>query len=303
MRYDEEFLSADRETTIHMVTWKPTGTIKGVIQIVHGITENIMRYNEMAEYFNNQGYLIVGIDLLGHGLSTNNGKKKMYFGGVGSWEYAVSDIKQCFELTKQEYPNLPYTILGFSLGSFLVRTLFIEYPNICEQAIIIGTGQQASFKISLAQLIVKAEAKKHLDYESTAKINKLTFETYNKKFKPTRTKYDWLCSSTTAIDNYINDPLRGDYITIGLFREMLNGMKFTADINNLKKMNKETKLLFLSGSDDPVGEFTKGVHKAINDYKKAGLTNITYKIYPKLRHDILHEDNRYEIFQDILNWL
>lgn len=297
------FPSSDKQTNIHMVIWEPDDEVLGVVEIVHGVTEHIMRYEEFAEYLNSKGIAVVGIDLLGHGLSTNNGAKKMYFGGVGSWNYVVDDVDRCLVNAKEMYPDVPVTMLGFSLGSFVTRTHLIDRAGAVDAAVLVGTGQTSGLQIKLAQSVVKSETKKYGDNVATEKIRDLTFGTYNKKFAPNRTDYDWLCSSIEMLDKYIADPLRGGVMTVGLFREMLNGMAYTGEKRNIKKMNTGKPILLLSGSSDPVGDMGKGVMKAYKDFLSCGINDVTMRLYDNLRHDILHEDNRNNIYEDIYNWL
>lgn len=297
------FLSADNKTNIHMVIWEPENKPVGVVQIVHGVTEHIMRYEEMADFFTDRDVAVVGIDLLGHGLSTNNGEKKMYFGPAGSWNYVVKDIDECYRHVKELYPDVPYTMLGFSLGSFLARTYLINYPGNVDAAILVGTGYNSDIEVALAKSIVKKEAKKYGEDVATDKIKELTFDTYNKKFKPNRTDYDWLCLSNTMLDQYIADELRGGVMSVGLFREMLDGIKYTCNIKNMKRMNINNPILFLSGTMDPVGNFGKGVEQVVKAFKKVGVNECFLKMYDNLRHDILHEDERLTIYEDIYSWL
>ena len=297
------FPSSDKQTNIHMVMWEPDEEVLGVVEVVHGVTEHIMRYEELAEYFTSRGIAVVGIDLLGHGLSTNNGAKKMYFGGVGSWNYVVADVDRCLVNAKELYSGVPVTLLGFSLGSFVARTHLIDRPGSVDGAVLVGTGQTPGFQISLAQSVVKSETKKYGDNVATEKIRDLTFGTYNKKFTPNRTDYDWLCSSNEMLDKYIADPLRGGVMSVGLFREMLNGMSYTGDKHNIKKMNTGKPILLLSGDKDPVGDMGKGVTKAYKNFKSVGINDVTMRLYAGLRHDILHEDNRMSIYEDIYNWM
>lgn len=304
MKKSELFYPSSNGTAnIHMVIWEPDDDVLGVIQVVHGITEHIMRYEEFADFFTTRGIAVVGIDLLGHGLSTNNGELVMYFGKGKSWKYVVEDINRCFVHTKEMYPDVPYTLLGFSLGSFLVRTYLIDNPGLVDAAILIGTGYYSPLEIYLAESIVKSETKKYGDDVATDKIRSLTFETYNKKFKPNRTAYDWLCSNEEALDQYTLDPLRGENITVGLFRELLYGMKYTSSKVNINKMSKMKPVVLLSGDNDSVGNFGKGVEKVYNLYKSCGLSDVSIKLYENLRHDILHEKNNAIIFEDIYNWL
>lgn len=207
----EEFYypSADGKTKIHAVKWIPEEEPKAILQIAHGVTEHILRYEELAQYLTERGIAVVGNDHLGHGTSILKKSHQMYFGPVGSWDWVVEDIKSCMEITKKQYQNIPYYILGFSLGSFVLRTYLIKHPKTVEGAIIVGTGQTPHLQIMLAKYMANKEAQKVGEKNTSPTIRKLTFETYNKKFAPNRTEYDWLCLSDKSIDEYIKDPLRG----------------------------------------------------------------------------------------------
>lgn len=296
--------SADGKTQIHAVEWKPETEIKGIIQIAHGVTEYILRYENFAEFFTQKGFVVAGNDHLGHGQSIAPNDKPMYFGPNGSWNFVVKDIDTCKQMAKKKYPNVPYIILGFSLGSFLVRTYLIDYAQEpLDGAIIMGTGYIPNFKIAIAKMMTNKEAKKVGEENTSPVIKSLTFETYNKLFKPNRTAFDWLCSNEEALDEYIKDPLRGEDYSAGLFREMLTGMQYTADLKNIQKMNKKIPIFLLSGDKDPVGEFGKGVIKTHKIFKKAGIEDVEIKLYPNLRHDILHEKCKDTIYNDIYLWL
>ena len=302
MKKDFFYKSNDGVTTIHGIKWDVDNP-RAVIQIAHGVTEYIDRYDEFAEFLNSKGFVVVGNDHIGHGKSINESKGPMYFGNDGSWDYAVEDLNSLYTDTKKEYESIPYFILGFSLGSFLVRTLLIKHPEISDGAILMGTGQTSWLNIKLGLMMANSEVKKHGDSAFTDKIDDLTFGTYNKKFKPNRTKLDWLCGNEEALDKYLADTNRGESFSAGLFRELLNGMMFDRDIDNIKKMNEDLPVLFLSGDSDPVGEFGKGVKHAYSDFKKAGIKNLDIKLYPGLRHDILNEKNKSEVYSDISDWL
>jgi alpha-beta hydrolase superfamily lysophospholipase len=147
------------------------------------------------------------------------------------------------------------------------------------------------------------EAKKHGEENPTEKIRNLTFGTYNKKINNPKTECDWLCSSEKDLQVYLNDPLRGGCMSSGLFRELLSGMEYTGDKNNIEKMAKDISILMLSGDKDPVGKETKGVNKVYHLFKKANIQDVTLKYYNNLRHDILHEENKEEIYELIYEWI
>lgn len=292
--------SADQKTKIHAIKWIPDKEIKAILQISHGVTEHIDRYNELACYLTDRGILVVGNDHLGHGKSLGS---KMYFGPEGSWNYVVDDINTCKKLIEDEYPTTPYFMLGFSLGSFVLRTYLIDYQPDISGAIIVGTGYNSSIEVALAKFIANSEAKKFGEENTTEKIKSLTFGTYNKMIENPKTEYDWLSLSEKNLEEYSKDPLRGEAMTSGLFRELLNGMNYTCKVNNVKNMKLDTSILLLSGDKDPVGGQTKGVNKVYKLFKKANIKDITLKYYENLRHDVLHEDNQEEIYEFIYNWI
>lgn len=293
------YLSSNGSTLIHCVKWVPENPI-GVIQIVHGITEHIDRYEEFANYMVNQGYVVIGNDHLGHGKSIITDKPKMFIGELGSWNYLVKDINTLYEIITEEY-KLPIYLIGFSLGSFVSRHYLIDYNPFYQKAILVGTGIQPNIVLNILKLIVKGEVKK-IGVENTSKfIRELSFGTYNKQIKDAKTDYDWLTSSEEEINKYINDPLVGKDTTGSLFYELLDGMVYTSKLSNIKKM-KELPILLLSGLDDPVGSKGNGVKKLENIYKKNNI-DVSLKLYEGKRHDLFHETNKLEVFNDILTYI
>ena len=294
------YTSSNNINKIYAVKWIPEGKIKAILQISHGVTEHINRYNELAKYLTDKGILVVGNDHLGHG-KTN--VQRMYFGTSGSWNYIVKDIEKCRELITEEYKDIPYFMLGFSLGSFALRTHLIDYKPQISGAIIVGTGYSNNIEIALGTFMANQEAKKHGEENPTEKIRNLTFGTYNKKINNPQTECDWLCSSQKDLQIYLNDPLRGGCMSSGLFRELLSGMKYTCNKNNIEKMSKDLSILMLSGDKDPVGKETKGVNKVYHLFKKSQIQDVTLKYYKNLRHDVLHEENKEEIYELIYEWI
>lgn len=295
--------SADKKTQIHAIEWAPSGTPLVVLQVAHGVTEYIERYEAFAEYFSERGIVVVGNDYLGHGQSIAEGTEPMYFGPEGSWKWAAEDIRTCKNMIQKKYKNLPYCLLGFSLGSFLVRTYLIDYPGTVDAVILAGTGQVPLSQITFAKMIAKHEARKVGEDHTSPLIKKLTFGSYNRIFAPNRTDYDWLCASETSLDHYIADPVRGQNFSAGLFRELLSGMAYSGRMKNICKMEKRMPVYFISGEKDPVGDCGKGVKRACIAFQKAGCSDVTMKLYSGLRHDIFHEDCHEEIQNDVYQWI
>ena len=134
-------------------------------------------------------------------------------------------------------------------------------------------------------------------------LNNLAFGSYNKIYDTPRTEYDWLTRNTEAVDKYIADPLCGFIPSCSLFRDMMTGVKFITNVDNLKAMKKDMPVYFMSGDKDPVGECGKGVKLAYENFKKAGMKDVTIKLYKDGRHEMLNEINNQEVYADILGWI
>ena len=303
VRNEFTFLSADGKTPIHAVEWLPEGQARAVLQISHGVSEYILRYEPFAEYLTAQGFAVAGHDHLGHGQSVAEGSARLYFGPRGSWNWVVDDIDQRRNLAKAKFPQVPYFLMGHSMGSFLARTYLIRYPGAVDAAIIMGTGQMSPAIIAGGKAVAAEEARRVGEDQTSSLVDKLAFGAYNKRFAPNRTGFDWLSLNQDNVDRYMADPLCGGNATIGLFREMLGGLSFIAKPENLKRMNLNIPVLFISGEMDPVGDCGKGVKRAFESFRKAGVRDVSLKLYPELRHEILNETCRETVYEDIYQWL
>ena len=299
------FPSADKITTIHGVIWQPENEVKCVLQISHGITEYIDRYEPLAEYLTNAGIAVVGIVLLGHGKSIYEASRKAYFGPEGSWHWVVEDVHLCKEIAKEQFEGLPYFMMGFSLGSFLVRTYMTTYAheNDISGYILMGTGQQPAIILKVIRSLVRNEGKKITDNNTSDFIKSLSFGNYNKAFKPTETECDWLCANKENLEKYIQDARCYKDISAGLFCELLTGMIFTGDFKNITKVQKDVPVYFISGREDPVGDAGKGVKAAYNSFQKAGVKFVEITFYEHARHDILHEYCKDDVYRTIEKWI
>lgn len=295
--------SADGKTRIHAVEWLPDGPVLAVLQLAHGVAEYILRYEPFAKYMTRQGFAVVGNDHLGHGLSVAEGAAPLYFGPRGSWNWVVEDIRRLREETGRKFPNVPYFMLGHSMGSFLLRTYLIQYPGTLTAAVIMGTGQQPAAMTTGGRLLANLLARKGGEDQPSDLVEKLAFGGYNKQFAPNRTGYDWLSVNEENVNRYVADPLCGGNASVGLFREMLCGLAFIRDPKNLKKMDMNTPILFVSGDQDPVGDNGRGVKQVYESFRKAGVLDVSMILYPGMRHEILNDDCREKVYRDIYDWL
>ena len=301
---DFTFLSSDGKTWLHGISWVPEDTAPvAVLQLVHGVAEHIDRYDDFARFLNGHGVIVVGHDHLGHGKSLPEGGTPVYFGDGCTWDTPVNDIYVLHTRLKEQYPQLPLLLMGHSMGSFLSRTYLIRYPGTVRAAVLMGTGWQKRAVLdgglALADLLARRDPAATNDM-----VSELAFGAYNKTFKPNRTAYDWLSLDQENVDAYIADPMCGHDATVGLFREMLRGIRFNQRRENLRRMDGSIPVLLISGEDDPVGGMGEGVRRTYQAFRDAGVADCTLKLYPKLRHELLNERAQREtVYQDIWNWM
>lgn len=286
---------------IHGCRWEPEGEPRAVVQIIHGIAEFVERYDDFANFLTNQGFLVVAEDHMGHGQSINGGGIQGYF--HGGWFTAVGDSLQLMADVKMEFPGIPYILFGHSMGSFMARTILCKYPGCgLAGAVICGTGWQPAFALPALIKVIEGICKKD-ETKPNETLQKLVFGSYNKKVEHPRTPYDWLSRDSRIVDEYIAHPLCGFTASAGLLREMLKGIHFIEQKKNLQNMNKQLPVFFIAGGDDPVGSYGTGVYTCAEEFKKAGMENVSIRIYPMGRHEILNEINRKDVYEDVHRWI
>lgn len=300
---DFYFSSSTGNDQIHARICKPDGEPKAIVQIAHGIAEYIERYDDFMSFLAENGFIAVGNDHLGHGKSFVNEGDMGYLADKDGWWHIVDDVEILRVLMNHKYPKLPQVIFGHSMGSFVARSHLIRYPGAFDAAIISGTGNQGKALVkgglTMGNLVKAFNGAHH--YSNF--LNNLAFGTYNKIYENPRTDYDWLTRNEAIVDKYIADPLCGFVPSCGLFLDMMVGVDFITEKSNLKDMKKDVPVFFVSGTMDPVGERGKGVMKAYNNFKKAGMKDVEIRLYVDGRHEMLNEINNEEVYTDILKWL
>lgn len=301
---DYTFMSSNGQTPVHVREWIPDCDINGVVHIAHGICEYAGRYTGFARYLASKGFVVVANDHLGHGQSVLSEDDLGYFGPLGSWELVVGDMEQLRALSAQKWPEVPYFLLGHSMGSFLTRTYLIRYPESPLTGVILsGTGQPPAPVLAAGRMLCDADVLKNGPRHRSLNIYGMAFGDYNRGIEPRRTPYDWISRDEAVVDAYAADPLCTFIPTSSLFREMLSGLATVGSLRELGPMRKDLPVILMSGDADPVGGRGVQVARVYSLLVRAGCTDVAYKFYPGARHEILNETNRDEVYKDILDWL
>ena len=300
---ESSFLSSDGHTQLYCREYLPDGNAVGIVQIVHGLGEHIGRYDAFATFLADNGYIVAAHDQLGHGKSAERQDAFGLLSESEGWNKALKDIRTLHDKITAKYPGKPVFMLGHSMGSFLVRTYLIRFRDGLDGAVLSGTGQQRSFLVSGEKLITSLEVRRRGAKYKSSRMNKLAFGNYNDKFDSVRTSFDWISRDESVVDGFVTDPLCSFVPTAGLMRDMMAGIDFISRPKNVSRMKKSLPVLFISGDCDPVGENGRGVIRSYKSFLKAGMTDVTMKLYHGARHEVLNETNKAEVYQDVLCWL
>ena len=293
--------SADKKTKIHAVMWKPESEIRAVLQICHGMVEYIDRYDRFASFLAEQGFLVVGNDHLGHGASVTSDEEHGYFGHPDGNRYVIADIHHLRTAAQKKYPDVPYFMLGHSMGSFLLRQYLTLHGEGLTAAIIMGTGSQPRLILTAGKLICRAIALFRGWHFRSDLVDGMAFGGYNKKFEPARTDNDWLTKDSAIVDAYCADPWCTFQFTVNGYYQMFTGIE--AAQKNVGSIPKDLPLLIVSGAEDPVGNFGKGVKEVYENCREAGIKDVSIKLYPDDRHEILNETDYRTVYADLLKWM
>jgi alpha-beta hydrolase superfamily lysophospholipase len=291
--------SANGEHAIHAAQWIPNEIpVKAVLQIAHGMAEHIERYDDFAQYMAMHRIAVYANDHAGHGKSLNAGGNTGQFGTRKGFAHVVEDMYTLTMKAREDYPHLPVFLLGHSMGSFLTREYISHYGNLLSGCILMGTGSGSPFiwfPLFLSQLGRRTARAKRID--------RFIFGNYNRKIKDSKHPHDWLSQNKENIQQYIADPLSGFIFTNGAFQAFLSLIKKVTANSWFDKVPSTLPLLLISGAEDPVGNYGKGVEKTYRKLQKRGLKNISLKLYPDMRHEILQETDKAQVYQFIWEWV
>ena len=282
----------------------PQGSPKAVIQITHGMAEHYARYKGLADFLATNGYAVAGYDLLGHGADTPKDKLG-WFGQSDGWQKLVDDMHMVHAILANRFPDSRHIMLGHSMGSFLTREYIIQHGDEDLGGVILsGTAWMPAGMLNVVYPITSLACSSGSGNKPSQMLNKLIFDKNNKAFAPNRTMYDWISSDEEQVDLYVNDPLCGFVFTGCGFKDLIFGLKQLTKIDRLKSIPKSLPVLFISGKDDPVGgKQAEGPQAVAEQFRKAGISDITLQFYDKGRHEMFNEVNREEVMQNLLAWL
>lgn len=289
--------------TIHAVWMKPKKELIGHVHIFHGMAEHIGRYEPFMEYLCSNGYAVSGHDHRGHGQTALKAGNLGHFGDNIGFDRIVEDGNEIIEHFKTIIPANRFILFGHSMGSFIARRYAQLFGDKLDMLICSGTGNDPKWSRKAGKALAMLRRKMSGADKPDVLLNSLVFGNYSKTVKNAETPFDWLSRDKASVGKYIEDPLCGFVSTTQFFINLFEGIGTIHMVKNIEYMPKDLRILLLSGEDDPVGGFGKGIYKVADQYDQAGLKDVTVMLYTGGRHEMLHETNRQEVFEFTKKWI
>lgn len=295
------FPSSDGENTVHYTVWMPDGSPRGIVQIVHGMVEYVGRYDELARYLAGYGLIVCGHDHLGHGDTAKSPEDYGFFGAKDGDVFLVKDVERMRQVMRKKYPRLPYIILGHSMGSFITRAYAAAHPDAADGIILSGTaggGQPFLMGIFLCNLVALFCGRRH----RSKLIKNLAFFGYNRRFEG-NTGAEWVTNDPERLAAYVSDPRCSFTFTVRGYHDLFTLLRYVNSAKWYEKMPKNVPIFLYCGSDDPVGNYSKGPREVADRLREQDLSDVKLKVYPGERHEVHSGLSRNQCYADIRNWI
>lgn len=295
--------SSDGVSSLWVTLWKPEEEPKAVLQLVHGMTEHIGRYEELAQFLTARGVAVIGHDQLGHGRTAPSRDQLGFFAEHNGAAYLIHDIRRIRHLAEKRYPQIPGFLLGHSMGSFLVRRYLTRYGKEVDGAVLMGTGDYPAAVLLAALAAVNLTALAEGDRCRSRLLHSLVLGNYNRRIPSPRTGSDWLSRDEERVDQFVRDPYCNFRFSCSAYRDFFHVMLELKSRRVVDRMPRELPIFLMSGSEDPVGAYGKGVRRLFRRYQSMGMTDVKIRLYEGSRHEILNDLDRDQVHRDLTEWI
>lgn len=295
-------LTTPDATVLHVHRWLPPGRPRAVVQVAHGMVEHAGRYAHLGERLADEGYAVYAADHRGHGRTAAGPEDLGHLEPGHGFADVVDDLVALTAHVEREHPGVPVVLLGHSMGSFLARAYAARYGDRLAGLVLSGTAGDPGLLGAVGVRLAGLEARVRGPRTRSRLMEALTLGPNNRPFRPNRTDFDWLSRDEAQVDAYVADELSGGHATTGFYQELLTGLRWVSLPATAALVPPDLPLHVVSGEVDPVGG-ASAVAEVADLYRRAGVRDVTTRVWPGARHEILNETNRDEVEDDLVAWL
>lgn len=274
---------------------------KAILQILHGMCEHKERYAAFLQEMTSHGFVCAIHDHRGHGESVRQKEDLGYFYQDGG-SAMVTDAYQVTQWIQAQFPNLPLFLLGHSMGSLVARCYLKRYPDVLDGLILCGSPS-AAIGVGLGERVRAMLARKKGEQYHSEWLGKTVFSGFEKPFRVEGRKNAWLCRDSKVVDAYNQDPLCTFNFSLNGYEALLYLLRNTYDTENWNVVQPNLPIRFLSGAEDPCRGNDAKFNQAVELLRSVGYTDVTARLFPGMRHEILNELQKELVYADVQNTL
>lgn len=293
--------AADDGAKLFVYRWLPdVGFGKAVVHIAHGLAEHAGRYERLAEALTERGYVVFANDHRGHGKTAERLEDIGHFADENGWSRILHDIERIANSYSLDFPHHPIILFGHSMGSLVAQHLAVR--GLFDAVAMSGANGNVGALVRAGKLITRFERSRLGRRGKSELLNKLSFDAFNKAFRPNRTSFDWLSRDEAEVDKYIADQMCGFLSSAQLWVDMLEAITEAARPEFRARIPKQLPVYLFSGSRDQANNEGRGTTALAEYYRSIGMEKISYRIFTEARHETLNEINRDEVTGHLLDW-
>ena len=296
-------MSDGKQIAVHR--WLPDkkSTIRGIIQLSHGMNEYAMRYDGFAEFLTTAGFAVYGQDHRGHGETAGSPEELGYLADMAGFQRVVLDLRQVIKRAKNDFPGKKIFLFAHSFGSFIGQSFIEQYSYDIDGCILCGTAGPRQPLMAFAKFLAKTCILLGRKKKPAKLLAMISFAGYNQRFPESEGKNAWLTRDSEIAQKYAVDPMCNFVPKTMFYYDMFTGMHSIHKKKAMKAIPRSFPVFMIVGGDDPVGGYAKTVEKLYEIYKNNGMSDVELKVYPGGRHELLNETNKEEVMNDVLAWI
>ena len=291
--------SSDGIHTIYADIYEPRDrSPRAVVQLCHGMVDFVKRYEHLAMALVKNGIVFAGNNHLGHAKSSNTPQDLGFFADRDGYHHVLRDVHTMNRYLRQKYPNVPIVLMGHSMGSFIARLFIAKHPHAADGVIIHGTGGPNPLT-PLGHLVAGMIGLVCGNRHRSKTLRAITFSGYNSHYPKSEGPNAWLTRDLSIINECDGHPYSGFIFTVSAYRDLFRFLARSNSKSWFQSYPKGMPTLIMSGTEDPVGGYGKGVATVYKNLLLAGVSDVRLRMYEGGRHELFRDTCRQEVFRDI----